>query len=149
MPVALGTTQTATVPRFLFDRYPGIWRQGDWIRFSERGSCVVTGRSDATLNRGGVRLGTGEFYAVMEELPEIVDALVVHLEGRRWRARGSCPCPWSRRADIVDDALRSRIAATTSQRAFATARAGRDRRGSRERRTLTGARSSRRRSSGS
>ena len=60
--------------------FPGIWRQGDWIRFSERGSCVVTGRSDATLNRGGVRLGTGEFYSVVEELPEITDSLVVHLE---------------------------------------------------------------------
>jgi acetoacetyl-CoA synthetase len=63
-----------------FDRYPGIWRQGDWIMFTERGSCVITGRSDATLNRGGVRLGTGEFYAVVEELPEVLDALVVHLE---------------------------------------------------------------------
>ena len=60
--------------------FPGIWRQGDWIRFSERGSCIVTGRSDATLNRGGVRLGTGEFYSVVEELPEIADSLVVHLE---------------------------------------------------------------------
>ncbi len=63
-----------------FDRYPGIWRQGDWIMFTERGSCVITGRSDATLNRGGVRLGTGEFYAVVEELPEVLEALVVHLE---------------------------------------------------------------------
>ena len=60
--------------------FPGIWRQGDWIRFSDRGSCVVTGRSDATLNRGGVRLGTGEFYGVVEEFPEITDSLVVHLE---------------------------------------------------------------------
>ena len=48
--------------------------------FSERGSCVVTGRSDATLNRGGVRLGTSEFYGVVEELPEVADSLVVHLE---------------------------------------------------------------------
>ena len=63
-----------------FDMFPRIWRQGDWIQFSERGSCVVTGRSDATLNRGGVRLGTGEFYSVVEELPEITDSLVVHLE---------------------------------------------------------------------
>jgi acetoacetyl-CoA synthetase len=63
-----------------FGMYPGIWRQGDWIAFSERGSCVVTGRSDATLNRGGVRLGTGEFYSVVEELPEVADSLVVHLE---------------------------------------------------------------------
>jgi acetoacetyl-CoA synthetase len=63
-----------------FDRYPGVWRQGDWIRFTERGSCVLAGRSDATLNRGGVRLGTGEFYAVVEELPEVREALVIHLE---------------------------------------------------------------------
>jgi acetoacetyl-CoA synthetase len=63
-----------------FDTYPGIWRFGDWIRFSEYGSAVVTGRSDATLNRGGVRLGTSEFYSVVEEEPEVLDSLVVHLE---------------------------------------------------------------------
>jgi acetoacetyl-CoA synthetase len=63
-----------------FDRYPGVWRHGDWIVFDADGSCVVTGRSDATLNRGGVRLGTAEFYRVVEELPEISDSLVVHLE---------------------------------------------------------------------
>jgi acetoacetyl-CoA synthetase len=63
-----------------FDVYPGIWRHGDWIMFTERGSSLVTGRSDATLNRGGVRLGTSEFYAVLEELDEVLDALVVHLE---------------------------------------------------------------------
>jgi len=63
-----------------FDVYPGVWRHGDWVRFSEVGSVVVAGRSDATLNRGGVRLGTAEFYRVVEELPEVVDSLVVHLE---------------------------------------------------------------------
>lgn len=63
-----------------FDMYPGVWRQADWIQFSERGSCVITGRSDATLNRGGVRLGTGEFYRVVEELEAVADSLVVHLE---------------------------------------------------------------------
>ncbi|MDQ1538804.1 MAG: acetoacetyl-CoA synthetase [Actinomycetota bacterium] len=63
-----------------FDKYPGIWRHGDWIRFSGAGSCVIAGRSDATLNRGGVRLGTAEFYRVVEELPEVTDSLVVHLE---------------------------------------------------------------------
>ena len=52
-----------------FDHFPGVWRHGDWIVFTERGSCVITGRSDATLNRGGVRLGPGELYAVVEELP--------------------------------------------------------------------------------
>jgi acetoacetyl-CoA synthetase len=65
-----------------FDVYPGIWRHGDWVRFSEEGTCIVTGRSDATLNRGGVRLGTSEFYSVIEELPEVEDSLVVHLEDR-------------------------------------------------------------------
>ena len=63
-----------------FDVYPGVWRHGDWILFTERGSCVITGRSDATLNRGGVRMGTGEFYTVVEEQPEVDDSLVVHLE---------------------------------------------------------------------
>ena len=63
-----------------FEHYRGVWRHGDWIVFSERGSCVITGRSDATLNRGGVRLGTGELYAVVEEFPEVLDSLIVHLE---------------------------------------------------------------------
>nr|WP_211233164.1 acetoacetate--CoA ligase [Solirubrobacter soli] len=65
-----------------FDVYPGVWRHGDWVRFSEAGTCIVTGRSDATLNRGGVRMGTAEFYAVLEELAEVEDSLVVHLEDR-------------------------------------------------------------------
>jgi acetoacetyl-CoA synthetase len=63
-----------------FDLYPGVWRQGDWIIFTERGSCVITGRSDATLNRAGVRLGTSEIYVVVERLPQVADSLVVHLE---------------------------------------------------------------------
>jgi acetoacetyl-CoA synthetase len=63
-----------------FDVFPGVWRHGDWITISEYGSCVITGRSDATLNRGGVRLGTSEFYSVVEGMDEVVDSLVVHLE---------------------------------------------------------------------
>jgi acetoacetyl-CoA synthetase len=63
-----------------FGVYPGVWRHGDWITITERGTCVITGRSDATLNRGGVRLGTAEFYSVVEGLPEVVDSVVVHLE---------------------------------------------------------------------
>jgi acetoacetyl-CoA synthetase len=63
-----------------FDMYPGVWRHGDWITITQRGTCVITGRSDATLNRGGVRLGTAEFYSVVEGLPEISDSVVVHLE---------------------------------------------------------------------
>ncbi|MEV4625623.1 acetoacetate--CoA ligase [Micromonospora sp. NPDC049523] len=63
-----------------FDHYPGVWRHGDWITINERGGCVITGRSDATLNRGGVRLGTAEFYSVVEGLDEVTDSVVVHLE---------------------------------------------------------------------
>ncbi|MET3961647.1 acetoacetyl-CoA synthetase [Marmoricola sp. OAE513] len=63
-----------------FEDFPGVWRHGDWITITDRGTCTITGRSDATLNRGGVRLGTSEFYSVVESLPEVVDSLVVHLE---------------------------------------------------------------------
>jgi acetoacetyl-CoA synthetase len=93
-----------------FDRYPGVWRQGDWIRFTERGSCVITGRSDATLNRGGVRLGTGEFYAVVEELPEIRDALVVHLEDDGGGLGELLLFVVPAEDVVVDDELRARIA---------------------------------------
>ena len=60
-----------------FADYPGVWRHGDWIRITSRGSCVIEGRSDATLNRGGVRMGTAEFYRVVESVPEVADSLVV------------------------------------------------------------------------
>jgi acetoacetyl-CoA synthetase len=81
MPVRLWNDPDGTRYRSsYFDLYPGVWRQGDWIMFTERGSCVITGRSDATLNRGGVRLGTSELYTVVEDVEEIVDSLVVHLE---------------------------------------------------------------------
>lgn len=63
-----------------FEDIEGVWRHGDWITITERGTCTITGRSDATLNRGGVRLGTAEFYTVVESLPEVNDSLVVHLE---------------------------------------------------------------------
>jgi acetoacetyl-CoA synthetase len=63
-----------------FEPWPGVWRHGDWLTITDRGSCVITGRSDATLNRGGVRLGTAELYAVVESLPQVADSLVVHLE---------------------------------------------------------------------
>jgi acetoacetyl-CoA synthetase len=60
-----------------FADYPGVWRHGDWITMLPDGGCVIFGRSDATLNRGGVRMGTSEFYRVVERLPEIADSLVV------------------------------------------------------------------------
>ncbi len=60
-----------------FADYPGVWRHGDWIMIMPDGGCVIYGRSDATLNRGGVRMGTSEFYRVVERLPEVADSLVV------------------------------------------------------------------------
>ncbi|GAB3420953.1 acetoacetate--CoA ligase [Flindersiella endophytica] len=63
-----------------FEDFPGVWRHGDWIEITERGSCRITGRSDATLNRGGIRMGTAEFYSTVEALPEIADSLVIHLD---------------------------------------------------------------------
>jgi acetoacetyl-CoA synthetase len=60
-----------------FETYPGVWRHGDWIKVTERGSCIIYGRSDSTLNRGGVRMGTSEFYRVVEELVDVEDSLVI------------------------------------------------------------------------
>ena len=81
MPTALwGDGDGSRLRDAYFGRFPGVWCHGDWITITDRGSCVITGRSDATLNRGGVRLGTSEFYAVVEAIPGIADSLVVHLE---------------------------------------------------------------------
>ena len=63
-----------------FDQWPGIWRQGDFFRVTERGGAFVLGRSDATLNRFGVRIGTAEIYNVLESIPEVDDAIVVNLD---------------------------------------------------------------------
>jgi acetoacetyl-CoA synthetase len=62
-----------------FARYPGVWRHGDWIKITSEGEAVIYGRSDATLNRMGVRIGSAEIYRVVEDLPEVVDSLVVDL----------------------------------------------------------------------
>ena len=63
-----------------FDMYPGVWRHGDWIRVTKRGGAIIYGRSDATINRHGIRMGTAELYSVIEALPEVLDSLVVDLE---------------------------------------------------------------------
>ena len=81
MPVGLwGDDDGSRLHEAYFSTYPGVWRHGDWLTITERGSCIVTGRSDATLKRGGVRIGTSEFYGIVETLPEVADSLVVHLE---------------------------------------------------------------------
>lgn len=63
-----------------FDTYPGIWRHGDWIEITEEGGSVIYGRSDATINRKGLRLGSAEIYQAVEALPEILDSLIIDLE---------------------------------------------------------------------
>ena len=60
-----------------FAMYPGVWRHGDWLKLTASGGAVIYGRSDSTLNRGGVRMGTSEFYRVVERIPEVADSLVV------------------------------------------------------------------------
>ncbi len=64
-----------------FETFPGVWRHGDWIEITDRGSCIIYGRSDATLKRRGVRIGTSEIYRIVESIPEVVDSLVIDLEG--------------------------------------------------------------------
>lgn len=63
-----------------FEEYPGVWRHGDWLQITERNSLVILGRSDATLNRQGVRIGTAEIYRALDHLPELRDTLIVNLE---------------------------------------------------------------------
>lgn len=65
-----------------FEMFPGIWRHGDWIKFNERGGCIIYGRSDSTINRQGIRMGTSEIYRVVESFEEVVDSLIVDLEFR-------------------------------------------------------------------
>jgi acetoacetyl-CoA synthetase len=63
-----------------FDMYAGVWRHGDWLKIMPSGGCIIYGRSDATINRHGLRMGTSELYSAVEALPEVLDALVVDLE---------------------------------------------------------------------
>lgn len=98
-----------------FETYPGVWHHGDWVTFSTDGACVISGRSDATLNRGGVRLGTADFYAALDAFDEVLDSLVVHLDPPADDLGGdgelllfvvlAAGCP-------LDDDLRRRIGAT-------------------------------------
>ncbi len=62
-----------------FEMFPGVWRHGDWIEITDRGTAIISGRSDATINRGGIRMGTSEIYRVVLGLDEVVDALVIDL----------------------------------------------------------------------
>jgi acetoacetyl-CoA synthetase len=63
-----------------FEPWPGVWRHGDWLEITERGTCLITGRSDSTLNRGGVRMGTADIYAAVESVPAVLDCVVLGVE---------------------------------------------------------------------
>ena len=87
-----------------FEVYPGVWRHGDWIEITPRGTAIIYGRSDSTINRGGVRMGTSEIYRAVLALDEIVDALVVDVDG--WMALFVVV----RDGRTLDEDLRARIA---------------------------------------
>ncbi|MGH2838741.1 MAG: AMP-binding protein, partial [Thermoleophilaceae bacterium] len=63
-----------------FDMFPGVWRHGDWLKITERGTGVIYGRSDSTINRQGVRMGTSEIYSAVEAVPEVLDSLVLDID---------------------------------------------------------------------
>jgi acetoacetyl-CoA synthetase len=91
MPLFFWNDDGSRLHEAYFDRYPGVWRHGDWIRITDRGSVVISGRSDSTLNRGGIRMGTAEFYRVVEEFEQVADSLVIDTSGPR-NADGELLC---------------------------------------------------------
>lgn len=98
-------------PRYLssyFDMYPNVWRHGDWLKVTESGSCIIYGRSDATINRHGLRMGTSELYSAIEVLPEVLDSMVVDLE---YLGKGSyMPLFVVLRPGVaLDDAMKARL----------------------------------------
>jgi acetoacetyl-CoA synthetase len=98
-----------------FDTWPGVWRHGDWTTVHPDGSVVIHGRSDATLNRQGVRLGSSDFYDVLETLPEITEALVIGLDlpdDQYWLGLFVVPAE----GVTVDDALKQTIVTTLRTR---------------------------------
>ena len=127
-----------------FEMYPGVWRHGDWIRITERGTAVITGRSDSTINRGGIRMGTAEIYRAVLALDEITDALVVDI------AKGDDA--WMplfvvlREGAELDDDLEKAIAQARARGLLAAPRPERGLRGRRRSRARSRARCSRCRS---
>jgi acetoacetyl-CoA synthetase len=94
-----------------FEMFPGVWRHGDWIEITERGTAIIYGRSDSTINRGGIRMGTSEIYRAVLALDEIVDALVVDVSGREGHPDGWMPLfVVLREGASLDDDLVKRIA---------------------------------------
>jgi acetoacetyl-CoA synthetase len=99
-----------------FEVYPGVWRHGDWIKVKDDGACVIYGRSDSTINRGGVRMGTSEIYSAVDRVDEVVDSLVVDVP----RDGGNSFMPLfvvlEEGVDLDDD-LKGRIASSIKENA--------------------------------
>jgi acetoacetyl-CoA synthetase len=120
MPVALaGDAGGVRLRAAYYDQNPGVWTHGDWICLYEDGASVISGRSDSTLNRGGVRLGTSDFYSVAEDVPGVTDSLVVHLEdpaGGPGRLILFVVGPWAADEERVRTEIRRRLRSELSPR---------------------------------
>jgi acetoacetyl-CoA synthetase len=98
-----------------FDVYPGVWRHGDWIKVKSSGSCVIYGRSDSTINRGGVRMGTSEIYSAVESVEEVTDSLVVDIHRQSGEAFMPLFVVLDEGADL-DDELKKKIKGSIRER---------------------------------
>lgn len=102
-----------------FDTYPGVWRHGDWLTVTSRGTCVIHGRSDSTLNRHGVRMGSSDIYQAVEALPEVAEALVLGVEqpdGDYWLPLFVRLAPGAVLDDELTDRIRSAVRTQASPR---------------------------------
>jgi len=111
-----GDTGDARYKASYFETFPGVWRHGDWVKISPEGGAIIYGRSDATINRHGIRMGTADIYRVVEDRAEVADSLVVDLE---YLGKPSCMILFLKLAEDValDDALQARIIGDLKQRA--------------------------------
>ena len=115
----LGDEDGSRYRRLHFDMYPGVWRHGDWIEITSRGTAIIYGRSDSTINRSGVRMGTSEIYRAVASVPEVTDALVVDIP--RPGTEGWMPLFVVLRDGVeLSDELRAELAAGSASSAPAT-----------------------------
>jgi acetoacetyl-CoA synthetase len=115
MPVGFwGDADGSRYRRAYFEHFPGVWRHGDYVEITERGGVIVHGRSDATLNPGGVRIGTAEIYRQVEALDEVLDSVVI---GQRWEDDTRVVLFVALRPGLtLDDGIRARIRAAIRER---------------------------------
>jgi acetoacetyl-CoA synthetase len=102
-----------------FEPWPGVWRHGDWLEITDRGTCLITGRSDSTLNRGGVRMGTADIYAAVESVPAVLDCVVLGVEqpdGAYWMPLFVQLAPGESLTDELRDQLKAAIRSQASPR---------------------------------